>query len=137
MSGVNKVIIVGNLGQDPETKDFSGGGSVTNISVATSEMWKDKHTGEKKEQTEWHRIAFFGRLAEIAAAYLRKGSKVYIEGSLNTRKWQDREGNHRHTTEIKASAMQMLDSKGQGSPQAPPQPQGANAYKAAQEDIVF
>lgn len=109
MRGVNKVIIVGNLGADPETRQFSNGGSVTNISVATSEQWTDKQTGEKREATEWHRIVLFNRLGEIAAQYLRKGSKVYIEGSLRTRKWQDQNGQDRYTTEIRADQMQMLD----------------------------
>lgn len=109
MRGVNKVIIIGNLGNDPETRQFSNGGSVTNISVATSEQWTDKQTGEKREATEWHRVTLFNRLGEIAAQYLRKGSKVYIEGSLRTRKWQDQNGQDRYTTEIRADQMQMLD----------------------------
>ena len=110
--GVNKVIIVGNLGQDPEIKEFPSGGAVCNISVATSEIWSDKETGEKKEKTEWHRIVFFNRLAEIAGEYLKKGSKVFVEGSLRTRKWEDKNGQDRYTTEIVAKEMQMLDSKG-------------------------
>ena len=110
--GINKVIIIGNLGQDPETRYMPSGGAVTNISVATSESWKDKQTGEPQERTEWHRIVFFNRLAEIAGEYLRKGSKVYIEGSLRTRKWQDQGGQDRYTTEIVANEMQMLDSRG-------------------------
>lgn len=114
MRGVNKVIIVGNLGNDPETKQFSNGGSVTNISVATSEQWTDKQSGEKREATEWHRIVLFNRLGEIAAQYLRKGSQVYIEGSLRTRKWQDQNGQDRYTTEIRADQMQMLGSAGGG-----------------------
>ena len=109
MRGVNKVIIIGNLGADPETRQFSNGGSVTNISVATSEQWTDKQTGEKREATEWHRVTLFNRVGEIAAQYLRKGSKVYIEGSLRTRKWQDQNGQDRYTTEIRADQMQMLD----------------------------
>jgi single-strand DNA-binding protein len=115
MRGVNKVIIVGNLGNDPETKQFSNGGSVTNISVATSEQWTDKQSGEKREATEWHRIVLFNRLGEIAAQYLRKGSQVYIEGSLRTRKWQDQNGQDRYTTEIRADQMQMLGNVGGGS----------------------
>ena len=111
MSGINKVIIVGNCGQDPETKALTGGGSVTNVSIATSESWKDKNSGEKQERTEWHRIVFFNRLAEIAAQYLKKGSKVYVEGSLRTRKWQDQSGETRYATEIVAKEMQMLDSR--------------------------
>ncbi len=111
MRGVNKVIIVGTLGADPESRTFSNGGTVCNISVATSEQWNDKITGERKEITEWHRVQFNNRLAEIAQQYLRKGSKVYIEGSLRTRKWQDQNGQDRYTTEIRANNMQMLDSK--------------------------
>ena len=105
MRGVNKVIIIGNLGADPEARQFSNGGSVTNISVATSEQWTDKQSGEKREATEWHRIALFNRLGEIAAQYLRKGSKVYIEGSLRTRKYQDQSGQDRYITEIRAEQM--------------------------------
>lgn len=108
MRGVNKVIIIGNLGADPETRQFNNGGSVTNISVATSEQWTDKESGEKRESTEWHRIALFNRLGEIAAQYLRKGSKVYIEGKLQTRKY-DKNGVDTYSTEIKADQMQMLD----------------------------
>lgn len=113
--GVNKVIIIGNLGADPEVRYMPSGSAVTNIRVATSEGWKDKQTGETQERTEWHRIVFFNRLAEIASEYLRKGSKVYVEGSLRTNKWQDQSGNERYTTEIIANNMQMLDSKG-GAP---------------------
>ena len=109
MRGVNKVIIIGNLGADPEARQFSNGGGVTNISVATSEQWTDKQSGEKREATEWHRISLFNRLGEIAAQYLRKGSKVYIEGSLRTRKYQDPNGQDRYITEIRAEQMQMLD----------------------------
>lgn len=114
--GVNKVIIIGNLGQDPEVRYMPSGGAVTNLSIATSESWKDKDTGQNQERTEWHRIALFNRLAEIAGEYLRKGSKVYIEGSLRTRKWQDKNGQDRYTTEIVANNMQMLDSRGGGAP---------------------
>lgn len=110
MRGVNKVIIVGNLGADPEVRQFNNGGNVTNISVATSEQWNDKQTGEPREATEWHRISLFNRLGEVAAQYLRKGSKVYIEGSLRTRKYQDQNGQERYITEIRADNMQMLDS---------------------------
>ena len=110
--GINKAIIIGNLGADPETRNMPNGNAVTNLTVATSESWKDKQTGERKENTEWHRVVFFGRLAEVAGEYLSKGSKVYIEGRLQTRKWQDRDGNDRYTTEIVANEMQMLDSKG-------------------------
>ncbi|WP_339343600.1 single-stranded DNA-binding protein [uncultured Psychrobacter sp.] len=111
MRGVNKVIIIGNLGADPETRQFNNGGSVTNISVATSEQWTDKQSGEKREATEWHRISLFNRLAEISAQYLRKGSKVYIEGSLRTRKYQDQSGQDRYITEIRAEQLQMLDGQ--------------------------
>ena len=110
MRGVNKVIIIGNLGADPEARQYKNGGSVTNISVATSEQWTDKQSGEKREATEWHRVSLFNRLGEIAAQYLRKGSKVYIEGSLRTRKYQAPDGSDRYATEIRADQMQMLDS---------------------------
>ena len=110
--GINKVIILGNLGNDPETRYMPNGNAVTNISVATSESWKDKQSGQMQERTEWHRVVFFNRLAEIAGEYLRKGSKVYVEGSLRTRKWQDQNGNDRYSTEIVANDMQMLDSRG-------------------------
>jgi single-strand DNA-binding protein len=112
--GINKVILIGNLGADPETRAMPSGMTVANINVATSENWKDKQSGENKERTEWHRVAMFGRLGEIAGEYLKKGSKVYIEGSLRTRKWQDKQGNDRYTTEIIANEMQMLDSRGGG-----------------------
>lgn len=110
--GINKVIVVGNLGADPETRYMPSGNAVTNVSVATSESWKDKTTGENQERTEWHRITFYNRLAEIAGEYLKKGSKIYIEGKLRTRKWEDKSGNERYTTEIIADQMQMLDSRG-------------------------
>ena len=113
MAGVNKVIIVGNLGQDPETRTTQAGEMVTTISVATSEKWQDKQTGEVKEFTEWHRIVFYKRKAEVAAEYLRKGSKVYVEGRLKTRKWQDQNGQDRYTTEIQGDVLQMLDSRQQ------------------------
>lgn len=112
--GINKVILIGNLGADPEVRYMPSGGAVTNVTVATSESWKDKQTGEQQDRTEWHRVVFFNRLAEIAGEYLRKGSKVYIEGSLRTRKWQDQNGVERYTTEIVAAEMQMLDSRGAG-----------------------
>jgi single-strand DNA-binding protein len=115
--GVNKVIVIGNLGQDPETRYMPSGSAVTNLRIATNESWKDKQTGEQKERTEWHSIAMFGKLAEIAAEYLRKGSQVYIEGKLRTRKWQDKQGNDRYTTEIVADEMQMLGGRsGGGAP---------------------
>jgi single-strand DNA-binding protein len=122
--GVNKVILVGNLGQDPETAVMPNGNAVANITVATSEKWKDKQTGQEQERTEWHRVKFFNQLAEIAGKYLKKGGKVYIEGSLRTRKWQDKTtGADRYTTEIVASEMQMLDSRPQNNdaPSAPRQ----------------
>ena len=117
--GINKVILIGNLGQDPEVRYMPNGGAVTNISVATSETWKDKNTGEQQERTEWHRVVMFRRLAEIAGEYLKKGSKVYIEGRLQTRKWQDQQGNDRYTTEIVADQMQMLDSRSAGGVRQP------------------
>lgn len=110
--GINKVILIGNLGSDPEIRYMPSGGAVATINMATSETWKDKQTGEQKEQTEWHRVVFFNRLAEIAGEYLRKGSKVYVEGSLRTRKWQGQDGQDRYTTEIRGNEMQMLDSRG-------------------------
>jgi single-strand DNA-binding protein len=109
--GVNKVILVGNLGKDPEVRYSPNGGAVTNITLATSESWKDKNTGEKQEKTEWHRVVFFGKLAEIAGEYLKKGSQVYLEGRLQTRKRQDKEGKDRYTTEIVAGEMQMLGGR--------------------------
>ena len=132
--GVNKVIVVGNLGNDPESRELPSGGSVTNISVATSESWKDKQTGAKQERTEWHRIVFFNRLADISAEYLRKGSKVYIEGSLRTRKWQDNSGQDRYTTEIVASEMQMLDSR---NAEAAPAPVQQQINEVPEDDIPF
>lgn len=115
MASVNRVTIVGNLGKDPEAKFMPNGDAVTNITVATTESWKDKNSGEKKEVTEWHRIVFFRKLAEIAGQYLKKGSQVYIEGSLKTRKWQDKDGQDRYTTEIVASELKMLGSRPEGS----------------------
>ncbi|MCH7830787.1 MAG: single-stranded DNA-binding protein [Proteobacteria bacterium] len=112
--GINKVIIIGNLGGDPEMRSMPSGSAVTNITIATNESWKDKQTGEQKERTEWHRVVMFDRLAEIAAEYLRKGSSVYIEGKLRTRKWQGKDGQDRYTTEIVANEMQMLGGRGGG-----------------------
>lgn len=134
--GVNKVILVGNLGQDPETRFLPSGGAVTNVTIATSESWKDKTSGQQQERTEWHRVVFFNRLGEIAGEYLRKGSKVYVEGSLRTRKWQDKEGQDRYTTEIVANEMQMLDSRGAGEStggqyQAQQQPASKQQYQQA------
>ncbi len=112
--GVNKVILIGNLGQDPEVRYMPSGGAVANVRLATSEQWKDKNTGEQQEKTEWHNVVFFGRLGEIVGEYLKKGSKVYVEGRLQTRKWQGKDGQDRWTTEIVANDMQMLDSRGGG-----------------------
>lgn len=116
--GVNKVILVGNLGNDPETRYTPSGSAITNVNIATSETWKDKQTGQQQDRTEWHRVVFFNKLAEIAAQYLRKGAKVYVEGSLRTRQWE-KEGQKHYTTEIVANEMQMLDSRGAGAGQAP------------------
>lgn len=113
--GINKVILIGNLGGDPEIRYMPNGSAVANVTIATSEVWKDKQTGEQHDRTEWHRAVFFNRLAEIAGEYLHKGSKVYIEGRLQTRKWQDKNGQDRYTTEIIANEMQMLDSRGAGA----------------------
>ena len=112
--GINKVILIGNLGNDPETRYTAGGAAVANISLATTDSWRDKETGEQQERTEWHRVVFFGRLAEIVSEYLHKGSQVYVEGRLQTRKWQDKDGNDRYTTEIVANEMQMLGNRGGG-----------------------
>jgi len=121
MASVNKVILVGNLGRDPETRYMPDGAAITNVSVATSYQWTDKASGEKKEETEWHRVVFRGRLAEIAGEYLKKGSQIYVEGRLRTRKWQDKEGQDRYTTEIMGDTMQMLGARGgSGEPRAEP-----------------
>ncbi|MEE6032871.1 single-stranded DNA-binding protein [Avibacterium avium] len=137
MAGVNKVIIVGNLGNDPEIRTMPNGEAVANISVATSESWMDKNTGERREITEWHRIVFYRRQAEVAGEYLRKGSKVYVEGRLRTRKWQDQNGQDRYTTEIQGDVLQMLDSRaerGQGgyAPQGGGYTQQGGGYAAQQ-----
>jgi single-strand DNA-binding protein len=135
--GVNKVILIGNLGNDPETRFFPDGGAVTNASIATSESWKDKQTGQMQERTEWHRVVFRDRgnyrLGQIAGEYLKKGSKVFVEGSLRTRKWQDKEGQDRYTTEIQANEMQMLDSRAasQGGDYAAPDDHAQAAPRAA------
>jgi single-strand DNA-binding protein len=136
MASVNKVILVGNLGRDPETRYLPSGEAVTNISIATTSSWKDKASGEKKEETEWHRVSAFGRLAEIMGEYLKKGSQVYIEGQLRTRKWQDKEGKDRYTTEIRADVMQMLGSRAgagepRGEPRSEPAPKGEGGAKPA------
>lgn len=132
MRGVNKVTIIGHLGADPETRYMPSGAAVANISVATTEKWKDKESGEEKEQTEWHRICFFGRLAEIASEYLRKGSPVYIEGKLQTRKWTDKDGVDRWSTQIVAREMQMLGQRREGSERSPTPP-----AEAFDDDIPF
>ncbi len=134
MASVNKVILIGNLGRDPETRYMPDGGAITNISVATTDVWKDKN-GEKQEKTEWHRVAFFGKLAEIAGEYLKKGSQVYVEGRLQTRKWQDKEGVDKYTTEIVADRMQMLGSRqgmggGGADREAPAEREGSAARGA-------
>ena len=150
--GVNKVILVGNLGADPETRYTAGGAAITNIRLATTESWRDKQTGENQERTEWHRVVFFNRLAEIAGEYLRKGSQVYVEGKIQTRKWQGQDGQDRYTTEVVANEMQMLGSRSADAParsQAggfrdnPPPQQGQPAQPApaeenfAEDDIPF
>ena len=127
--GINKVILVGNVGQDPEVKYMPSGGEVTNVSVATSESWKDKNTGEKVERTEWHRVVFFNQLAKIAGEYLKKGSQVYIEGSIRARKWQDQNGQDRYTTEIVGSEMQMLGGRGEAT--EPAKDSGQSSSQAA------
>src|SRR3954451_5238682 len=133
MASINKVIIVGNLGADPETKYLPSGDAVTNIRVATTDKWKDKASGEKKEATEWHRIAFFGRLAEVAGEYLKKGSQVYVEGSLRTRKWQDKDGQERYSTKIRGDVMQMLGRReGGGEARALPERGAARAAPQGQ-----
>ena len=129
--GINKVILIGNLGADPETRAMPSGTTVANLRVATSESWRDKQTGEQQERTEWHRVALFGRLAEVAAEYLRKGSQVYIEGSLRTRKWQDKQGNERYSTEIIGNDLQMLGGRGgAGGAGAAPVSAGAGSASA-------
>lgn len=129
--GINKVILIGNLGKDPETRYMPSGGAVTNVTLATSESWKDKNTGEQQERTEWHRVVFFNRLGEIAGEYLKKGSKVYVEGSLRTRKWQGQDGQDRYTTEIVGNEMQMLDSRGGSASFDAPQSQGMSRPQSA------
>lgn len=118
--GINKVILIGNLGADPEIRYMPSGAAVANVSLATSESWRDKQTGEQVDRTEWHRVVFFNRLAEIVGEYLKKGGKIYVEGRLQTRKWQDKEGKDRYTTEIIANEMQMLDSRGGDMPSSSP-----------------
>lgn len=127
--GINKVILVGNVGVDPDVRYMPNGNAVTTLSVATSESWKDKQTGEKQERTEWHRVVCFNRLGEIAGEYIRKGSKLYVEGSLRTRKWQDQQGQDKYTTEIVATDIQMLDSKGGSSPNYEEMPSAPQAQQ--------
>jgi single-strand DNA-binding protein len=154
MASVNKVTIIGNLGRDPEVRYTPDGASITNVTIATTDTWKDKATGEKKEATEWHRVVFFGKLAEIAGQYLKKGRQVYVEGALRTRKWTDKEGQERYTTEIVANEMKMLGSRegmsdappresggagaaaGGNHPAAAPQPAGGN-FNDFEDDIPF
>ncbi len=139
--GVNKAIILGSLGQDPDIRYTAGGAAVANISIATNEQWKDKESGEMQERTEWHRVVFFGRLAEIVGEYLRKGSQVYVEGRIQTRKWQDKEGKDRYTTEIVANEMQMLGSKSGGTTasfdqsQQPQQSAPATSARSSNDDF--
>ena len=133
--GVNKVILIGNLGQDPEVRYMPNGNAVANVTIATSDSWKDRETGQQQERTEWHRVVFFGKLAEIAGQYLRKGSKVYVEGALRTRKWQDQSGQDRYTTEIVVDMngqMQMLDSRGEGGGNFQQQNQGGYGQQPQQ-----
>ena len=146
MASLNTVQLIGNLGKDPETKYMPNGDAMTNIMIATTESWKDKATGEKKEATEWHRVTFFGKLAEIAAQYLKKGSSVYVEGSLRTRKYTDKDGVEKYTTEIKVDEMKMLGGKPEGNqapaprpaaPARPPQSGGAPNFSDMNDDIPF
>ncbi len=133
MASVNKVIVVGNLGRDPETRYMPDGAAITNVSIATSYQWTDKASGEKKEETEWHRVVFRGKLAEVAGEYLKKGSQVYVEGRLRTRKWQDKEGQDKYTTEIMADRMQMLGSRaGAGEPRSEPRSEPPAESRAAE-----
>jgi single-strand DNA-binding protein len=133
MASINKVILIGNLGRDPETRYSADGAPITNVTIATTERWKDKTSGEMKEVTEWHRVAFFGRLAEIAGEYLRKGRQVYVEGKLRTRKWTDKDGNERYTTEIIADEMKMLGSREGGAGAGGGEEGGAAARGAPRE----
>ena len=134
MSSVNKVILIGNLGKDPEMRYMPSGEAIANFSVATSETWNDKTSGDKKEQTEWHRVVFFGRTAEVVGQYVKKGSKIYVEGRLQTRKWQDKEGQDRYTTEVRGDVMRMLDKRGEGSSsmdQEPPAMESSSSRRPA------
>ena len=129
--GINKVILIGNLGQDPDVRYMPSGQAVANVRLATSESWKDRETGEQQERTEWHNVVFFGRLGEIVGEYLRKGSQVYVEGQLRTRKWQDRDGNDRWTTEVRANEMQMLGGRGGGGGMSAGSPPARSASSGA------
>ena len=150
MASVNRVILIGNLGKDPETRYAPSGDAICNITLATTDTWRDKATGEKREATEWHRVVFFGKLAEIAGQYLKKGSQVYLEGKLKTRKWQDKDGADRYTTEINADELKMLGGKGDGQqsepqrqqqapqrPQAPQKPASGGGFNEFDDDIPF
>ena len=139
MRGVNKVILIGHLGQDPDVRAMPSGSSVANLSLATNEQWRDKNTGEQQERTEWHRLALFGRLAEIAGQYLRKGAPVYVEGRLRTRKWQDRDGHDRYSTEIVVNELQMLGGRGSTSQAGPdrPAPPAESRDPASRPDMPF
>ena len=134
---VNKVILIGNLGKDPEVRYMPSGKAVANVTLATNESWKDKNTGEKQERTEWHRVTFFDKLAEIVGQYLKKASKIDREGKLQTRKWQDKDGQDRCTTEILGSEMKMLSAKGEGESRAAPAPAASNAANDFDDDITF
>lgn len=137
MASLNKIQIIGNLGKDPEVRYLPSGDAVANITVATTEKWKDKQTGETKEMTEWHRINFFGKLAEIAGQYLKKGSSVYVEGSIHTRKWTDKDGQEKYSTEIKGQSMQMLGGKPEGQSSAPARPAAQQSKAAAKPSTGF
>ena len=141
--GINKAIVVGNLGRDPEVRYSANGNAIANVTIATTDSWKDRQSGERQEKTEWHRVVFFGRLAEIAGEYLKKGSQVYVEGRLQTRKWEDRDGNERYTTEIVAADMQMLGGRGGGDTQGGSAPDfgetssGSSSSGDFDDDIPF
>lgn len=135
MSGINKVIVLGNVGKEPETRSFDSGDTVTNFSVATSEKWKDKTSGEIKESTEWHRVSCFGKLSDIASKYVKKGDKIYVEGSLRTRKWTDASGVEKYSTEVKAEKIELLGSKQSGSTEKQQAPQ--DGLGAMDDDIPF
>ena len=134
MSSVNKVILIGNLGKDPEMRYMPSGDAIANLTLATSENWTDKTSGDKKELTEWHRVAFFGRTAEVVGQYLKKGAKIYVEGSLRTRKWQDKEGHDRYTTEVRGDVMRMLDRRGDSSGPMDNEPPAGAAGSASPGD---